>query len=69
MGIKKHNKPRARKIHKLLKAGEYELTSKENAVCDILADIRHYCDKHGIDYAEQNERAARHHRHEREYTD
>lgn len=33
---------------------------KEANVTDLLTDLRHYCDEHGIDYAEQDKRAYAH---------
>lgn len=53
---------RVSKIERLITAGDYE--AGPGAVCDILADLRHYCDVHGIDFAHQDKAAYQHYQEE-----
>jgi hypothetical protein len=46
---------RARKVARILKR-EYA-DRGEDAVPDLLADVRHYCDEHNLDYAERDAKA------------
>ncbi len=32
-------------------------SSPERAVAELLADVRHFCDRHGLDYAERDRTA------------
>lgn len=41
-------------------------TDGENAVRDLLADLMHYCEHHGIDFDHEAAVAARNYREERE---
>jgi hypothetical protein len=61
---KRNQKERAKKLLAILD-GNYELHENEQNVMDILADIRHFCDIHKIDYYEQDRRALRHYQAER----
>ena len=36
----------------------------EDAVADLLADLRHYCDANGLDYATLDERGGMHYEYE-----
>lgn len=39
---------------------------RECAVVDLLADLRHYCEKYGFDFGDLNEAAAAHYTEEKE---
>lgn len=62
-----HNKPRVKRVKKLIKAGNYE--DGKWAVRDILADLRHYCDSEGIDFADEDRVAYDSYSHELQFTD
>ncbi len=53
---------RVTKIEELIEAGDYE---EEPAVRDMLTDLRHYCDAHGIDFAKEDKHAFEHYREEK----
>jgi len=60
---KGHTERAVNRIHKAIWACEYE---KENAVRDMLADIRHFCDNQGLDFAYEDGVAYRNYAAERQ---
>jgi hypothetical protein len=55
------NKPRARKIRTALRHGGYETAADMGAaITDALADLRHACDLHGLDFAKLDAIAYQH---------
>ena len=49
------NASRANRAFKAMSAQDYE-----GNVCDLLADLHHYCDINGLDFAEEDRRARGH---------
>jgi hypothetical protein len=52
---------RANRIHLIIKkANGVHSQDIKDGVTDLLADLRHYCDVHGIDFAKQDKVAYQH---------
>lgn len=70
MATLEHNKPRVARIEKIIKRDNgTHIDDKKAGVSDILANLRHYCDAHGFDFAELDRAAHQHYLHELKFTD
>jgi hypothetical protein len=70
----KEPKPQRRRVEKLRRAlvaasyldyGRTAKWAKDDAMRDLLSDVRHYCDAHGIDFAQADRTAYDHYLAER----